>query len=102
MREPFKSAGGVEGGRQVALVKASTKRRTKKRGKVPPRLETLGVGVSPQQGVRGGYGVDLRCEKSHVRASNRRVGDLRVESRYRHEHDRVRESAVHVHDDDKE
>jgi len=29
------------GGRQVATVKASTSLRTKKRGKVPPRLETL-------------------------------------------------------------
>jgi hypothetical protein len=32
---------GSVGGRQVAFVNASTKRRTKKRGKVPPRLETL-------------------------------------------------------------
>ncbi len=29
------------GGRHVATVKASTSLRTKKRGKVPPRLETL-------------------------------------------------------------
>lgn len=33
----------AEGGMQVALVKASTSFRMKKRGKVPPRLETLSV-----------------------------------------------------------
>lgn len=32
---------GEEGGVQVATVKASTSLRMKKRGKVPPRLETL-------------------------------------------------------------
>lgn len=36
------SAGGATvGGRQVALVKKSTSLRTKIRGKVPPRLQTL-------------------------------------------------------------
>lgn len=34
-------AGGTEGGVHVAAVKASTNLRTKKRGKVPPRLLTL-------------------------------------------------------------
>ncbi len=38
MAEDLKSA---PGGMQVARVKKSTKRRMKKRGKVPPRLETL-------------------------------------------------------------
>jgi hypothetical protein len=33
--------GDEEGGIQVAEVKKSTALRTKKRGKVPPRLETL-------------------------------------------------------------
>jgi len=32
-----------EGGMQDATVKASTSFRTKKRGKVPPRFETLGL-----------------------------------------------------------
>lgn len=35
------AAGGVVGGMQVATVKKSTSLRTKKRGKVPPKLETL-------------------------------------------------------------
>lgn len=36
------SAGGATvGGRQVAIVKKSTSLRTKMRGNVPPRLETL-------------------------------------------------------------
>ena len=34
-------AGAPEGGSQVATVNASTSLRTKKRGKVPPRFETL-------------------------------------------------------------
>ena len=38
----FKSFAGREGGWQVATVKRSTSLRIKKRGKVPPRLETLG------------------------------------------------------------
>lgn len=45
MRSPFsveRSLGGTEGGKQVAFVKRSTNLRMKKRGKVPPRLETLG------------------------------------------------------------
>ena len=44
MRGPLRevgSEGGVEGGLQVAMVKVSTSLRIKKRGKVPPRLETL-------------------------------------------------------------
>ena len=38
-KEP--SGGGLAGGRQVAFVKKSTSLRMKKRGNVPPRLETL-------------------------------------------------------------
>lgn len=34
-------SGAVVGGLQVAVVKKSTRRRIKKRGKVPPRLQTL-------------------------------------------------------------
>jgi hypothetical protein len=47
MRGPFSRSalGGREGGEQVAWVKRSTALRTKKRGKVPPRLETLGGSV---------------------------------------------------------
>lgn len=45
MRASFRvSAGGATlGGRQVASVKKSTSFRTKIRGNVPPRLETLGL-----------------------------------------------------------
>jgi hypothetical protein len=39
--ESLRSGGGVRGGWQVALVKASTKRKMKKRGKVPPRFDIL-------------------------------------------------------------
>jgi len=44
IRGPRRDLGGgeEEGGMQVATVKKSTSLRTKKRGKVPPRLETLG------------------------------------------------------------
>lgn len=40
---PLRSSflGGMEGGVQVAEVNMSTALRTKKRGNVPPRLETL-------------------------------------------------------------
>lgn len=38
---PLRSGGGVNGGMQVATVKRSTSLRMKKRGKVPPKLETL-------------------------------------------------------------
>jgi len=43
MSAPLRSAdlGGIEGGVQVAMVKASTILRTNIFGKVPPRLETL-------------------------------------------------------------
>lgn len=44
-RGPLSVGGSLESGRggmQVAVVKKSTSLRTKKRGKVPPRLETLG------------------------------------------------------------
>lgn len=44
MRSPLgveRSLGGSRGGWQVARVKWSTSLRMKKRGKVPPRLETL-------------------------------------------------------------
>ena len=34
-------SGDVVGGLHVAVVKKSTRRRIKKRGKVPPRLQTL-------------------------------------------------------------
>ena len=34
-------SGAVVGGLHVAVVKKSTRRRIKKRGKVPPRLQTL-------------------------------------------------------------
>ena len=37
----LRSVNGSEGGKQVASVKKSTSLRTKIRGKVPPRLETL-------------------------------------------------------------
>lgn len=54
MRSPFRSASGaVSGGLQVASVKASTSLRTKKRGKVPPRLDTLEV-ISSILGVEVG------------------------------------------------
>ena len=44
IRSPLRRSlvGGIEGGMQVAVVKASTNLRTKKRGNVPPRLLTLG------------------------------------------------------------
>ncbi len=41
IRGDLRSARGVSGGVQVATVKRSTSLRMKKRGKVPPRLETL-------------------------------------------------------------
>ena len=44
MRGPLReeaSEGGSAGELQVAIVKVSTSLRMKKRGKVPPRLETL-------------------------------------------------------------
>jgi hypothetical protein len=41
IRGNLRSEGGVRGGLQVAMVKTSTSFRIKKRGKVPPRLETL-------------------------------------------------------------
>ena len=45
--------GMVVGGVQVACVKASTSFRMKKRGKVPPRLETL---EDQTRGEEGGFG----------------------------------------------
>ena len=72
---PFKverSLGGSEGGVQVAVVKVSTSFRTKKRGNVPPRFETLQGHVSlariktEQDSLSGQVGrpgkADLRCE----------------------------------------
>lgn len=41
IRGDLRSEGDVRGGLQVAMVKTSTSFRIKKRGKVPPRLETL-------------------------------------------------------------
>lgn len=45
IRSPLRPAdfGGDDGGEQVAVVKVSTSLRMKKRGKVPPRLDTLPV-----------------------------------------------------------
>jgi hypothetical protein len=54
------SFGGREnlggGGMQVATVKASTSLRTKNRGKVPPKLETLHQTLAQSYGRRGGEG----------------------------------------------
>lgn len=41
IKEGLRSEGGVRGGLHVAMVKTSTSFRIKKRGNVPPRLETL-------------------------------------------------------------
>jgi hypothetical protein len=41
MGSDLASARGIDGGMQVATVRASTSFRIKKRGKVPPRLATL-------------------------------------------------------------
>lgn len=56
MRGPLRRSvlGGREGGEQVAWVKRSTALRTKKRGKVPPRLETLGKNVRREIQEGGG------------------------------------------------
>lgn len=95
---------GEEGGAQVATVKASTSLRMKKRGKVPPRLETLlevrrAVGEGRDaKGESGGVG--LRGEESHVGAADDGVGDLGVEGGDGDEHDGVGEGGEDVRADD--
>lgn len=62
----FRSVGGMSGGVQVATVNASTSFRTKMRGKVPPRLDTLGVLVWIREEGREGLtwlGVSCRSHR---------------------------------------
>jgi hypothetical protein len=51
-------------------VKASTSLRTKKRGKVPPRLETLLMLDFLDK--QGGF-LDLRSQQSHISTPNYRI-----------------------------
>ena len=63
--------GGVVGGRHVAWVKRSTSLRTKMRGNVPPKLETLEYLLVVD--LRNTWGFDLRGEEGHVSTANARV-----------------------------
>lgn len=69
-------------------MKASTSLRTKKRGNVPPKLDTL-ILVSEQ--LLKWARKNLRSQESHVGASNNRVCDSSMECRNSNEHDRVSE-----------
>lgn len=97
MSSPLKSGGAIEGGVHVAEVNMSTNLRMKKRGKVPPRLDTLRAVVSILNQMS--KGADLRSEESHVGTANVRVGDLCVESADGNEHDGAHECAEDVLDD---
>jgi hypothetical protein len=80
-RGPLRFAGSLKeegGGMQEATVNASTSLRTKKRGKVPPRLETLES--HQQEGDWERRRGNLRSKQSHIRASNNRIRDPGMES----------------------
>ena len=85
MRGPLReeaSAGGFAGGLQVAIVKVSTSLRMKKRGKVPPKLETLNMLI-----LYGYWGLgDIRSKEGHISAPYDRICDLGVESGDSDEH----------------
>ena len=82
IRAPLRSAdmGEDEGGVQVATVKVSTNLRMKKRGKVPPRLETLFIASVTLPGSNTAELINIRCKQSHICPSDSWIGDLSVES----------------------
>lgn len=85
MRGPLRSfsKGGEVGGWHVATVKYSTNLRMKKRGKVPPRLETLFwvlvVAFAKEKGKSGKEVENIRSQQRHVGAANGWIRDLCME-----------------------
>lgn len=76
MGEDLESRNGWLGGMHVATLKASTSLRMKKRGKVPPRLDTLIRGLLERKRKKSGTegrltwpGVSYMCPLSRGRLS---------------------------------
>lgn len=91
------------GGRQVATVKRSTSLRMKKRGNVPPRLDTLEnsqYAIEWRVRTRATTNKDLRCEQSHICSANRGVRNTGMEGRNGDEHDGIHECGDHMLEDD--
>ena len=116
----LRSVGGEEGGAQVAWVNRSTSFRMKKRGKVPPRLETLFRGESISKDQKSKYVLsiqertfasksskgkqfmkeDSRGQERHISPANDRIRDTSVESADGDEHDRIGKGAENMAADD--
>jgi hypothetical protein len=94
----FESAAGVVEGWQVATVRLSMNRRTKKRGNVPPRLDNLFI-VSIYTGGELEE-KNLRCKQGHISAAIYGISNDCVECRYSDKHDRIHESREHMSNDD--
>lgn len=78
-------------GWHVATVKVSTSFRMKKRGKVPPRLETLRLSqyISHTLGFRGWRKrkAGIRSQQCHIGPTNNGVGDFSMKGGDGDEHD---------------